>query len=71
MTITTYDNQKYIVVVDMPKGEPDNPLNKDDLMNKFTSLFLFAGKTKEDAVNVLSIITEENININALINTIK
>lgn len=71
LTITTYDNQKYIVTVDMPKGEPDNPLNKDDLMNKFTSLFLFAGKTKQDAMNVLSIIAEENININTLINTLK
>ena len=71
MIATTYDDQKYVVVVDMPKGEPDNPLNEGDLRNKFMSLFLFAGKTEQDAVDVLSIIAEENININTLINILK
>ena len=71
MIITTYDNKKFAVVVDMPKGEPDNPLNEEDLKHKFFSLFLFANKTKQEAENILSIIKEDNININTLINALK
>lgn len=37
---------------ELPKGEPENPLTLDETVEKFTSLALYGGKTKEEAEQI-------------------
>jgi len=47
--IVTWDGREYISKVDKPRGYPENPLTKDELINKFRIL---ASKTlDEEAIN--------------------
>ncbi|MFI3296603.1 MAG: MmgE/PrpD family protein [bacterium] len=55
------DSTCFSLQVDYPKGEPENPLTKDEAYNKFFSLAVFGGKTKEQANEILSWI--DNIEI--------
>lgn len=70
MTITMEDLTKHLIVIDMPKGEPGNPLTDEDIRNKFISLCLFAGKSREEADDILNIINQENISMYKLISKI-
>lgn len=37
---------------ELPKGEPENPLSLDEAIEKFTSLAIYGGKTKEEATQI-------------------
>ena len=56
MEITTYSNKRYNRHVEYAKGEPENPLSKNEFENKFDSLCLFAGKEKEKSSVIKDII---------------
>ena len=43
MTVRTKDGREYTSTVDLPKGEPDNPMTRDDLMQKLQRSCEFAG----------------------------
>lgn len=43
LSITTKDGNVYSYTVDMPKGEPDNPMTADDILNKLKQSCIFAG----------------------------
>ncbi|NLP47446.1 MAG: MmgE/PrpD family protein [Clostridiales bacterium] len=47
------EDRRLIHRVDYPKGEPENPLSAEELREKFTSLALFAGKTKEEVEKLI------------------
>jgi Uncharacterized protein involved in propionate catabolism len=47
------DGNVYSKRVDYPKGEPENPLSKTDIENKFYELATFAGKTKKKSEDIV------------------
>lgn len=67
MTITMNEGSIYSTTIDLPKGEPDNPLTDRDIQDKFKSLLLFAGWQDEDARQILDIIYAESLDIQSLI----
>ncbi len=42
--------------VDLPKGEPENPLTQQELIDKFTALAMFAGKEKSECEKIIEIV---------------
>lgn len=47
--IRTLQGKLFTARVDLPKGEPENPVTEQELIDKFCSLSMFAGKTQEQA----------------------
>lgn len=56
--------------VDFPKGEPENPLTDEELIQKFNSLALASGLSEENCIKVIELITQPTFSINALIGTL-
>ena len=50
--VITQSGEEYIEQVDFPKGEPENPLTKDEFAERFTELVMYGGKSKEEADNI-------------------
>ena len=67
MTITMNEGLVYSTIIDLPKGEPDNPLTDSDLCDKFKSLSSFAGWEDTDAQQILEIIYADDFDIQELI----
>ena len=67
MTITMNEGLVYSTIIDLPKGEPDNPLTDNDLCDKFKSLSSFAGWQDTDAQQILEIIYADDFDIQELI----
>lgn len=53
--------------VDYPKGEPENPLTAEELIQKFKSLSVTSGLTKENYNKVIELISQPTFKINSLI----
>lgn len=51
--ILTVNNKYYTERVELPKGEPENPINQDELEEKFFSLAKYSGKTQEEAKMII------------------
>lgn len=51
----------------LPKGEPENPLSPDEVMDKFTSLALYSGKSAQEARAIASAVRDVERNLNALL----
>ncbi len=65
--ITTNDNNLYIEKVDLPKGEPERPLSERELKEKFLSLAIYGGKSKNQANAIIRHIWNlDDDNLNAL-----
>ena len=56
--------------VDYPKGEPENPLSKGELENKFRSLALYGGLTSEECDAVIGEIWKEDFSLEKIMNLI-
>ena len=56
--------------VDYPKGEPENPLSKGELENKFRSLALYGGLTAEECDAVIGEIWKEDFSLEKIMNLI-
>lgn len=52
--------------VDYPKGEPENPLTDEELIQKFTSLAMASGLTLETCNTVIELIKQPSFSINTL-----
>lgn len=61
--IATYENELYSERVDLPKGEPENPLTEEELKEKFISLALYGKKTEAEIDQIVKIVwdIEENL----------
>lgn len=46
VAIATRDRQRYVERIDLPKGEPENPLSDAELLDKFMALAEFGGQSK-------------------------
>lgn len=52
--------------VDYPKGEPENPLSDEELMQKFNSLSLTSGIPKENCNKVIELINQRTFSISTI-----
>ena len=56
--------------VDYPKGEPENPLSREELEEKFRSLAMYGGLTKEECDEVINEIWKDNFDLNKIMNIV-
>lgn len=49
--------------VDYPKGEPENPLSKEELEEKFRGLAMYGGLTKEECDDVINEVWKEEFDL--------
>ncbi len=54
--IKTKEGQSYSERVDLPKGEPENPLTDSELEDKFTALSMYGGKTKKEISEIIDVV---------------
>ncbi|MHC4225522.1 MAG: MmgE/PrpD family protein [Planctomycetota bacterium] len=65
VTLQTKDGKAYSTRIDFPKGDPENPLTWDELIDKFRNLIapvLFDARQSEIIERVRSLEKEENLN---------
>lgn len=53
LKLTLDSGEEYTERVDFPKGEPENPLTKDEFSERFTELAVYSGKTREEAAALM------------------
>lgn len=53
--VVTHDGKCWEERVDLPKGEPENPLSTKDIEQKFISLAVFGGKSEDEAAEILKL----------------
>ncbi len=70
LRITTQDGQSYQARVDLPKGEPENPLSLQELVQKFTSLAIFGGKSASQAEAIIQSVWNDQEDLSGLFNLI-
>ena len=63
-------DRTYLQRVDYPKGEPENPLSKEELENKFRGLAMYGGLTMEECDAVINEIWKEDGSIEKLMQII-
>lgn len=56
--------------IDYPKGEPENPLSRQELEEKFRGLAMYGGLTKDKCDEVINEIWKENFDLNKIMNII-
>lgn len=49
------DGTSFAEFIELPKGEPENPLSQQELIEKFTSLAIYAGKAKAECKQIIDI----------------
>ncbi len=69
--ITTHDNRKYTQRVDLAKGEPENPLSENEILEKFISLALYGGISNEEAVIIPSLVFRVETELDHLFKKLK
>lgn len=52
--------------VDFPKGEPENPLSNMEFNDRFFDLLLYAGRSKQDGINIIEFCNDFNNNVTDL-----
>jgi len=58
LEIETKDGRRMSKQVDYPKGEPENPMSREDIEAKFKMLAMFGGKTEQDVEQILKTIRD-------------
>lgn len=53
-----------------PKGEPENPLTREELEEKFRGLAMYGGLTKEECDEVINEIRKEDFDLNKIMNVV-
>lgn len=56
--------------VDYPKGEPENPLSREELEEKFLGLAMYGGLTKNECDEVINEIWKEKFDLNKIMNIV-
>jgi 2-methylcitrate dehydratase PrpD len=69
--INMNDGKRYTERVDYPKGEPENPMSKEDLENKFISLALYGGKSEKEANKIMELVWNTDDKLSELFSLLK
>lgn len=67
VTIMMNDGTEIKQRVDYPKGEPENPLSREELEEKFRGLAMYGGLTKDECDEVINEIWKENFDLNKIL----
>jgi len=70
LKITTQDDQAYQVRIDLPKGEPENPLSIKELEQKFFSHAIYGGRSLSQAEAIVRSIWSDEEDLSGLFNLI-
>jgi 2-methylcitrate dehydratase PrpD len=54
--ITTLNGKKFSEKIEYPKGEPENPLNENELKEKFKILMNYAGENTDSVDRIIDIV---------------
>lgn len=65
--ITLSDGSRLIYQVDYPKGEPENPLTDKEIEDKFITLAMSSGFSKERCIDVLQTIQQPSFELRKLL----
>ncbi len=68
VSVTLKNSKSYQIRVDYAKGEPENPLEKNELIQKFIALATFGDKTKEEAMNIVDSIYSLHTDLSEIYN---
>lgn len=60
----------YSLRVDYPKGEPENPLTRQELEDKFRGLSMYGGLTKEECDEVLAEVRKDEFSIDKILDIV-
>lgn len=71
LTICMSDGKKLTKRVDYPKGEPENPLSKEELQAKFRELATYGGLTAEECDEVISEIWKEDFDLQKIMGIVQ
>lgn len=71
LNIIMMDGTSLSLRVDYPKGEPENPLTDEELIQKFNSLATASGLSEENCNKVIELINQPTFSINALLEFLK
>lgn len=61
------DGNEYEATCLYPKGEPENPLTKEELEEKFRGLAMYGGLSKEECNEVINEVWKENFDLNKIL----
>lgn len=64
------DGNEYEATCLFPKGEPENPLSREELEDKFRGLAMYGGLTQEECDEVIEEIWKENFSINKIMDIV-
>lgn len=71
ITVVYGDGTSESVKVDYPKGEPENPLEYDEILKKYMGLMKYSGKSEEMAIRVWNLIwKEESVKIGEILDNV-
>lgn len=66
LELTKTDGTSMEYRVDFPKGEPENPLNDAEFLERFTELAVYGGKSQQEAQEIFDFVQEEKSDWTAL-----
>ena len=67
MTVTQNDGKEFTCKVEYPKGEPENPLSREELFAKFSAMCIHGGRSEEWSKNLFDyIISNKVINVDRI-----
>lgn len=69
--IETLEGTRYVKSVDFPKGEPENPLNEDEFMNRYNSLMNYSKVSSDNFLLVYNKIKEGNVSVKEILEFLK
>lgn len=64
------DGNEYEATCLYPKGEPENPLTREELEDKFLGLAMYGGLSKDECDEVINEIWKENFDLNKIMNIV-
>lgn len=69
VTVKT-SNGDYCERVDYPKGEPENPLSREELEDKFRGLAMYGGLTEQECEEIINEVWKEDFDLNKIMKII-
>ena len=70
VTIYMKDGNEYEATCLYPKGEPENPLSREELEDKFRGLAMYGGLTSAECDEVISEVWKEDFNLKKIMNIV-
>lgn len=71
VTIYMKDGRKFEASCMYPKGEPENPLSREELEEKFRSLAMYGGLTSPECDEVINEVWKEEFDLNKIMRIIR